>query len=231
MRTAGFADILFEDNHLIAINKPCGVPVQPDESGDPSVLDLVKEYIKKKYNKPGEVYLGLIHRLDRPVSGVVVMAKTSKALSRMNEVFRDRDIKKTYWALTKNKPEKDQDTLVHYLIKDHEKNSSKAFNKEKNGTKKAVLDYEFKGRVGEKYLLEITLHSGRHHQIRVQLAKVGLEIIGDWRYGYKRPNKDRSICLHARKLEFMHPVKKELVLIEAAIPSPSPFWQDFKQMR
>lgn len=231
MRDTGFGDILFEDNHLIAINKPHGLPVQPDESGDPSLLDLVKEYIKKKYKKPGEVYLGLIHRLDRPVSGVVVMAKTSKALSRMNEIFRDRDVKKTYWALTKNKPQHDQETLTHYLIKDHEKNSSKAFNKEKKGTKKATLEYNFKGRMGEKYLLEVSLQSGRHHQIRVQLAKVGLEIIGDFRYGYKRPNKDRSICLHARKLEFMHPVKKEPVLIEAAIPSASSFWQDFKQMR
>jgi len=223
------ADILYEDNHLIVINKPCGIPVQPDESGDKSLLDYIKDYIKHKYKKPGEVYLGLIHRLDRPVSGVVVMAKTSKALSRMNELFKKRDVEKTYWALTKNKPEKDADTLTHYLIKDHEKNSSKAFNKEKKGTKKAVLDYFFKGRLGEKFLLEVNLHSGRHHQIRVQLAKVGLNIIGDFRYGYRRPNKDRSICLHARTLSFIHPIKKEKIEVTAKLPHTS-FWQDFKSM-
>ena len=223
------AEILYEDNHLIAINKPSGVPVQPDESGDKSLLEFIKEYIKEEYNKPGEVYLGLIHRLDRPVSGVVVMAKTSKALTRMNELFRKRELEKTYWALTKNKPQNDSDTLVHYLIKDGSKNTSKAYNKEKKGTKKAVLDYQFKGRLGEKFLLEVSLHSGRHHQIRVQLAKVGLNIIGDWRYGYKRPNKDRSICLHSRKLSFVHPVKKENIEIIADLPKTS-FWQDFRDM-
>lgn len=221
--------VLYEDNHLIAVNKPCGTPVQPDESGDKSLLEYVKDYIKDKYKKPGDVYLGLIHRLDRPVSGVVVMAKTSKALTRMNELFRTRDVEKSYWALTKNKPVSDEETLTHYLIKDHEKNSSKAFNKEKKGTKKAVLDYVFKGRLGEKFLLEVSLHTGRHHQIRVQLAKIGLNIIGDFRYGYKRPNKDRSICLHARRLAFSHPVKKESVEIIAKLPHTS-FWQDFMHM-
>ena len=223
------AEILYEDNHLIVINKPCGIPVQPDESGDKSLLEYMKDYIKEEYKKPGEVYLGLIHRLDRPVSGAVVMAKTSKALTRMNEMFQKRDVQKTYWALTKNKPQNDDETLTHYLIKDHEKNSSKAFNKEKKGTKKAVLDYKFKGRLGEKFLLEVDLHSGRHHQIRVQLAKVGLNIIGDFRYGYKRPNKDRSICLHARRLTFIHPIKKEQIDIIADLPRSS-FWQDFVGM-
>lgn len=223
------ADILYEDNHLIVVNKPCGIPVQPDESGDKSLLDYMKDYIKEEYKKPGEVYLGLIHRIDRPVSGVVVMAKTSKALSRMNEMFKKRDVEKTYWALTKSKPASDGETLTHYLIKNHEKNSSKAHNKEKQGTKKAILDYEFKGRLGEKFLLEVKLQTGRHHQIRVQLAKVGLNIIGDYRYGYKRPNKDRSICLHARRLSFIHPIKKELVDVIAKLPHTS-FWQDFKEM-
>ena len=222
-------DILYEDNHLIAVNKPFGVPVQPDESGDKSLLDYIKDYIKDEYNKPGEVFLGLIHRLDRPVSGVVVFAKTSKALTRMNDLFRTREVQKIYWALTKNKPPEEAQTLTHYLIKDHQKNSSKAYNKEKKGSKKATLEYQFKGRLGEKFLLEVLLHSGRHHQIRVQLAKIGLNIIGDFRYGYRRPNKDRSICLHARRLTFIHPVKKEEIEIIADLPHNS-FWQDFKSL-
>ena len=223
------ADILYEDNHLIAVNKPFGVPVQPDKSGDTSLLDYMKAFIKEEYNKPGEVYLGLIHRVDRPVSGIVIFAKTSKALSRMNAIFRTRDVQKTYWAITKEKPATESATLTHYMIKNEEKNSSKVYNKEKKGTKKAVLDYELKARIGEKVLLEVNLHSGRHHQIRAQLAKVNLNIIGDIRYGYRRPNKDRSICLHARRLEFIHPVKKEPVIIEAPVPK-NPFWQDFTKL-
>lgn len=222
-------EILYEDNHLIAVNKPFGVPVQPDKSGDKSLLDHMKDFIKEEYNKPGDVYLGLIHRVDRPVSGVVIFAKTSKALTRMNDIFRTRDVQKTYWAITKGKPATESGTLKHYMIKNQEKNSSKAYNKEKKGSKLAVLDYELKARIGEKILLEVNLHSGRHHQIRCQLAKVELNIIGDIRYGYRRPNKDRSICLHARRLEFIHPVKKEPVIIEAPVPR-NPFWQDFTKL-
>lgn len=223
------AEILYEDNHLIAVNKPFGIPVQPDKSGDTSLLDYMKAFIKEEYNKPGEVYLGLIHRIDRPVSGVVIFAKTSKALTRMNNIFRTRDVKKTYWAITKGKPTTESGSLTHYMIKNEEKNSSKAYNSEKKGSKKAVLNYKLKARIGEKILLEVNLQSGRHHQIRAQLAKVELNIIGDIRYGYRRPNKDRSICLHSRRLEFIHPVKKEPVVIIAPVPR-NPFWQDFTKL-
>ena len=220
-------EILYEDNHIIAVNKKAGEIVQGDITGDEPLVDRVKKYIKQKYNKPGEVFLGIVHRIDRPVSGVVVFARTSKALSRMNKLIQDRAIKKTYWALVKELPEKDEGELRHYILKNSEKNKSYAFPKPKTGAKLGVMSYKLISGSANYYLLEIDLKTGRHHQIRCQLAKIGSPIRGDLKYGFSRSNKDGSISLHARRIEFVHPVKKELVSIVAPVPAGDPLWKEF----
>ena len=212
-------EILFEDNHLIAINKKPSEIVQGDKTGDTPLSDFVKQYIKEKYKKPGEVFLGVTHRIDRPVSGVVIFARTSKALARINEMFREKEIKKTYWAVVKNKPKTNSGTLVHYLIKNEQTNKSRAYEKEMPDALKSELDYKIIFSSDNYHLLEINPRTGRHHQIRVQLAAVGSPIKGDFKYGFKRGNEDASIHLHARKAELIHPVSKELITIIANPPS------------
>ncbi len=211
--------VLYEDNHLLAINKPAGELVQGDETGDEPLVERCKKYIKEKYNKPGEVFLGVVHRLDRPVSGVVVFARTSKALERMNELFRDRQTKKIYWAIVKSKPKEDAGTLVHWLVKNEKNNKVTAFAKENKDGQRAELNYRILKHKSDFYLLEVNPITGRPHQIRVQLASMGCQIVGDLKYGYEKPNADQSICLHARQLTFVHPVKKEIISIEAALPT------------
>lgn len=211
--------ILHEDNHIIVINKRVGDIVQGDKTGDKPLSDIVKEYIKDKYNKPGEVFLGVVHRLDRPTSGIVVFARTSKALSRMNELFSSRETKKTYWAIVKNKPLKIQDKLVHYLKRNEKNNTSKAHIKEVPDSKIASLDYTIIKELTSYFALEINLHTGRHHQIRAQLSAIGSPIKGDLKYGFDRSNPDGGIHLHARKLVFTHPVSKKSIEIVAATPN------------
>lgn len=211
-------EILYEDNHLIVINKKPSQIVQGDKTGDKPLSELVKEYIKKKYNKPRDVYLGVPHRLDRPVSGVVLFARTSKALSRLNEMLRDKTIIKTYWAIVKNRPPKESGTLVHYLKKNEQKNISKAYEKEVAGSQRAELDYKLLASSDTYHLLEINLKTGRHHQIRVQLAAMGCPIKGDLKYGFPRSNENASIHLHSRKTEFIHPVSKAEIKIIAPPP-------------
>ena len=222
-------EVLHEDNHLIAVNKPAGLLVQGDKTGDETLADLVKAYIKKTKNKPGDVYLGIVHRLDRPVSGVVLFAKTSKALVRLNKMFAERETKKVYWAVVTKRPEQEKGKLVHWLRKDQEKNRSKAFNNEAKYTKYAELNYKML-RASDRYtLLEVYPKTGRHHQIRVQLSKMGCSIKGDLKYGAPRNNQDASIHLHARRLELMHPVKKEQISISARVPKEN-LWQEFEKM-
>jgi len=211
--------VLHEDNHLIIVNKRVGDIVQGDKTGDKPLSDIVKEYIKDKYNKPGEVFLGVVHRLDRPTSGIVVFARTSKALSRMNELFSSRETKKTYWAIVKNKPLKIQDKLVHYLKRNEKNNTSKAHIKEVPDSKIASLDYTIIKELTSYFALEINLHTGRHHQIRAQLSAIGSPIKGDLKYGFDRSNPDGGIHLHARKLQFVHPVSKEIIEIVASTPN------------
>lgn len=210
--------ILHEDNHLLVINKRVGDIVQGDKTGDKPLSDIVKEYLKEKYNKPGEVFLGVVHRLDRPTTGIVVFARTSKALSRMNELFSSRETQKTYWAVVKNKPPKQQDTLTHYLKRNPQNNTSKAYDKEIPDSKKAILEYSVIRELNHYYALEIKLFTGRHHQIRAQLAAIGCSIKGDLKYGADRSNPDGGIHLHARQLEFIHPVSKEKLLLTAPVP-------------
>ncbi|WP_426430667.1 RluA family pseudouridine synthase [Winogradskyella sp. HB-48] len=216
--------ILYEDNHIIVVNKRAGDIVQGDKTGDKPLSDVVKDYIKDKYNKPGNVYLGVVHRLDRPTTGIVLFAKTSKALPRLNKLFAEKKTSKTYWALVKNKPPKVQDRLVHWLKKNPKNNKSTAFDTEVEDSKKAILNYQILKTLDNFYLLEIDLETGRHHQIRCQLAKIGCPIKGDLKYGFKRSNKDASISLHARKLEFTHPIKKEKLSVIASLPNDS-LWQ------
>ncbi len=211
-------EILYEDNHLLAVKKPSGILVQPDKSNDDSLEVMLRQYIKEKHNKPGEVYLGVCHRIDRPVSGVVLFAKTSKALARINEMFQKKEISKTYAAVVADKPQQLSDTLTHWLKKDEKKNMSRAYGHEVKGSSKCVLDYHYIGSSKNYHLLEVNPHTGRHHQIRVQLAAIGCPIKGDVKYGSKRTNPDGRIHLHARKMEFLHPVKKEPVIIEAPFP-------------
>lgn len=215
--------VLYEDNHLIIINKRPGDIVQGDKTGDIPLSEVVKEYIKNKYNKPGNVYLGVVHRLDRPTSGIVVFAKTSKALPRLNKLFKDKDAKKTYWAIVKNAPPKQEDTLVHFMKRNTKQNKSYAHFKEVPESKKAILHYRILKRLDNYYLLEIDLETGRHHQIRSQLSAIGCPVKGDLKYGFDRSNKDASIHLHARKLVFEHPVKKENLEI-IANPPQDPVW-------
>jgi len=210
--------ILHEDNHLIVVNKRVGDIVQGDKTGDKPLSEVVKEYIKDKYNKPGEVFLGVVHRLDRPTTGIVVFARTSKALTRMNELFSNRETKKTYWAVVKNKPPKEEDTLVHYLKRNEKNNTSKAHIKEVPGSKLASLDCKIIAVLTNYFGLEINLHTGRHHQIRAQLSAIGSPIKGDLKYGFDRSNPDGGIHLHARKLVFIHPVTKEEITIVAPTP-------------
>ena len=218
-------DILFEDNHIIAVNKQSGDIVQGDETGDTPLSDIVKAYIKKKYAKPGEVFLGVVHRLDRPVSGVVLFARTSKALTRLNELFKTKDIQKTYWAVVKGIPkingiEQRAGTLIHYHQKNEKQRKARLFDKEVAHTKKCILHYKVVDSSTQYHLLEIQLETGRFHQIRAQLAKVGSPIKGDIKYGYERPNENsRSIHLHAQKIEFMHPTKNEKIEIIVALPN------------
>ncbi|MBK0370133.1 RluA family pseudouridine synthase [Flavobacterium agrisoli] len=210
--------ILHEDNHLIVVNKRVGDLVQGDKTGDKPLSDIVKEYIKDKYNKPGDVFLGVIHRLDRPTSGIVVFARTSKALTRMNELFSNRETQKTYWAVVKNKPSKKEEELVHYLKRNEKNNTSKAYLKEVPDSKLARLDYKVIKELDHYSVLEINLHTGRHHQIRAQLTAIGCPIKGDLKYGFDRSNANGGIHLHARKLSFIHPVSKENITIIAPTP-------------
>ena len=213
--------ILHEDNHLIVVNKRVGDIVQGDKTGDKPLSEVVKEYIKDKYNKPGEVFLGVVHRLDRPTTGIVVFARTSKALTRMNELFSTRETEKTYWAIVKNKPEKSEDKLVHFIKRNEKNNTSKAHIKEVPESKLASLDYKIFKELNNYFALEINLHTGRHHQIRAQLSAIGSPIKGDLKYGFDRSNPNGGIHLHARKLVFTHPVTKEDIILIAPIPSDS----------
>ena len=213
--------VLHEDNHLIVINKRVGDIVQGDKTGDKPLSDVVKEYLKHKYNKPGDVFLGVVHRLDRPTSGIVVFAKTSKALTRLNELFSNRENKKTYWAVTKNKPAKTTENLIHFIKRNEKTNTSKAHLKEVPDSKKASLTYNIFKELTNYVALEIELHTGRHHQIRAQLSAIGCPIKGDLKYGFDRSNPDGGIHLHARKLHFIHPVSKEPITITAPTPSDS----------
>lgn len=221
--------ILYEDNHLIIINKLPGELVQGDETGDVTLADKVKEYLKITYNKPGNVYLGIPHRLDRPTSGIVVYAKTEKALVRLNEAFKGSSVKKTYWAVVDNIPKKTESTLIHYIVRNSANNKSVAYPKEIKGSKLAKLDYRLIGSSDKYYLIEIALHTGRHHQIRAQLAAIGLHIKGDLKYGFPRSNPDGGIHLHARKIVFTHPVKKEEITITAPPPHDS-VWDYFAKL-
>ena len=210
--------ILHEDNHIIAINKRVGDIVQGDKTGDKPLSDIVKEYIKEKYNKPGEVFLGVVHRLDRPTTGIVIFARTSKALTRLNELFKNRETQKTYWAIVKSKPSKTTETLTHYLKRNEKNNTSKAHTNEVPDSKIASLDYTIIQELTHYFALEINLHTGRHHQIRTQLSAIGCPIKGDLKYGFDRSNPDGGIHLHARKLVFTHPVTKEQLSITAPTP-------------
>lgn len=220
--------VLYEDNHLIIVNKRPSDIVQGDKTGDKPLVDHVKDYIKEKYNKPGAVFLGVIHRIDRPVSGAVVFAKTSKALSRMNKMFQEKTIQKTYWAVCHGAPKQTEARIKHFLKKDQQKNKSKAFDKPAPGSKESSLSYKVIG-MGDNYsFIEVTPHTGRHHQIRVQLSAIACPIKGDLKYGAKRSNKDASIHLHARMIVFEHPVKKEELKVIAPPPKDN-LWEAMEQ--
>ena len=220
--------ILYEDNHIIIVNKASGEIVQGDKTGDKPLSEIVKEYLKEKYNKPGNVFCGVTHRLDRPTTGIVVFAKTSKALSRLNEMFRYDKVDKIYWAIVKNSPPEHEDTLVHWLKKNEKNNKSTAYDNEKQGTKKAVMHYKIIGNSENYFLLEVDLETGRHHQARTQLAKIGSPIKGDLKYGAKRSNVDGSISLHARGISFIHPVSNNKIEVTAPVPEDN-LWQSFEQ--
>jgi 23S rRNA pseudouridine1911/1915/1917 synthase len=211
-------EILFEDNHLLIVNKGVSDIVQEDKTGDESLEELIKAYIKERDQKPGNVFLGVAHRIDRPVSGVVVFAKTSKALARMNEMFQSREIQKIYWAIVKERPKEDEALLEHFISRNTQKNKAFIHTKEVKDSKRASLHYKLKGKSDNYYLLEIELHTGRHHQIRAQLAFIGCPIKGDLKYGYARSNKNGGISLHSRSIRFIHPVKKEEIFVEAPVP-------------
>ncbi len=218
--------ILYEDNHIIAVNKRAGEIVQGDKTGDETLADRVKAYLKEKYRKPGNVFLGVVHRIDRPVSGAVLFARTSKALARLDEMIRERQIRKTYWAIVKARPATDFATLTHYLARNEAQNKSVAHNAQVLGAQEAMLSYKIIAESNGYFLLEIDLQTGRHHQIRVQLAKIGCPIVGDVKYGFERPDKDGGIHLHSRRIEFIHPVAKTPVTVMAPLPK-DPLWADF----
>lgn len=220
-------DILFEDNHLIAVNKRAGDIVQVDDTGDEPLDEQVKKYIAKKYNKPNGAFLGVVHRLDRPVSGVILFAKTSKALDRVNRLFKNREMKKTYWAVVRKRPIQPEGNLVHWLVKNPQKNVTKAFDHEVKGSLRAELNYKVIGELNGYYLIEVDPITGRPHQIRVQLSTLDSPIVGDNKYGYPRGSLKKSICLHARRLQFIHPVKQEPVNIFAPLPKDG-FWERFE---
>ena len=219
--------VVYEDNHLIVVNKTASEIVQGDKTGDTPLSETVKQYIKEKYNKPGNVFLGVTHRLDRPVSGLVVFAKTGKALARLNDMFRLGEVKKTYWAIVKERPKELEGELVHWLVRNETQTTSYAYDKEKANSKKAILRYKLIGHSQNYHLLEVDLQTGRHHQIRCQLAKMGCPIKGDLKYGSSRSNPDGSICLHARRVTFVHPVSKELIDLTAPLPSGN-LWNGFE---
>ena len=224
--------VVYEDNHLIAVNKPYRVLVHGDNSGDATLSDLVKKYIKIRYKKPGDVFLGVIHRLDRPVSGVTVFARTSKALTRMNKLFQEKEIEKVYWAITMARPDPIQGTLVHYLLKDRSRNVTKAYeqlSRRAKDAKKSELHYKLIAELHGHYLLEVHPQTGRSHQIRVQLSELGTPIRGDVKYKFKFPNEDNFIHLHCRSMSFVHPVKKEKITIEANPPDEE-FWNLFEHL-
>lgn len=216
--------VLYEDNHLIIVNKRAGDIVQGDKTGDMPLSEVVKAFIKDRDHKPGNVYLGVVHRLDRPTTGIVLFSKTSKALPRLNKLFAEKDANKTYWAVVKQKPPKTADTLIHWLKKNPKNNKSTAYTKEVSDGKKAILHYKILKNLDNYYLLEVALETGRHHQIRAQLASIGCYIKGDLKYGADRSNPDASIHLHARELEFVHPVSQEIIHVVAPLPEGDAIW-------
>ena len=218
--------VVYEDNHIIVVNKTASEIVQGDKTGDTPLSETVKEYLKVKYNKPGNVFCGVTHRLDRPVSGLVVFAKTSKALARLNDMFRLGEVKKTYWAIVKDRPKELEGELIHWMVRNEKQNKSYAYDKERPNSKKAILRYKLIGHSQNYHLLEVDLQTGRHHQIRCQLAKMGCPIKGDLKYGSPRSNPDGSICLHARRVTFVHPVSKEVIDITAPLPAGN-LWNGF----
>ena len=222
-------DILFEDNHYIAVNKRAGDLVQGDKTGDISLDQMTKDFVAEKYKKPNGAFLGVAHRLDRPVSGIVLFAKTSKGLERINRLFKSRDMHKIYWAVVRKRPENLEGTLIHWLVKDSKKNITKAYNHEVNGSQRAELNYKVVAELNGYYLIEVNPITGRPNQIRVQIASLGCPIVGDNKYGYPRGSLRRSICLHARKLEFLHPIKQEPVAIFAKLPEDG-FWERFENL-
>ncbi|MCU0429949.1 MAG: RluA family pseudouridine synthase [Cytophagaceae bacterium] len=221
--------VLFEDNHLLIVNKASGIPSQPDQSGDVSLIDYVAIYLKEKYQKPGNVFVGLVHRLDRPVSGVIMIARTSKALERMNKAFSTRSISKHYFAVVKNSPPQTQATIQHWLIRNTQKNITRAYSQARPDAQQASLEYQSLHQSQHYHLLKINLHTGRHHQIRAQLSAIGCPIKGDLKYGADRSNPDGSISLHARELIFEHPVSKESIKVVAPLPD-SDVWKYFKTL-
>lgn len=221
-------DILFEDNHIMIVNKPFGQPTQSDESGDLSLEDEVKAFIKNRDEKPGNVFLGVVHRIDRPVSGAVIFAKSAKALRRLNEMVKERDLGKTYWAIVDHKPPYENGELVHYVGRSPKQNRSMAYDTPRSDAKLAKLTYELVCVSQNFYLLQIDLITGRHHQIRAQLSKVGMPIKGDLKYGSPRSNKVGGICLHARKVSFLHPVTKQLIEVTAPVPQVDNLWRFFE---
>ena len=220
-------DVVYEDNHIIIVNKGNSEIVQGDKTGDKPLADMVKDYIKEKYQKPGNVFLGVVHRLDRPVSGLVVFARTGKALTRLNEMFRTKEVQKTYLAITGHRPPADEGELEHWLVRNEKQNKSYAYDQERANAKKAVLSYKLVGCSDRYYLLEVDLKTGRHHQIRCQLAKMGCPIKGDLKYGAPRSNPDGGISLHAWRVRFIHPVSHKEICVEAPLPDGK-LWQSFK---
>lgn len=223
-------DILYEDNHLLVVAKHCGDLVQPDPSGESALEDRIKAFVKARDRKPGEVFLGVVHRIDRPVSGAVLFAKTSKALVRLNEMIREGRIRKVYWALTENRPEAEEGELRHYILRDGRTNRSKAFDAPRPEAKEARLRYRIVGAGTHYTLLEVELLTGRHHQIRAQLAKIGCPIRGDLKYGAKRSLPGGGISLHSRRMEFEHPVRHELVAVTAPVPAGDNLWAYFESL-